>query len=234
VLGLMATTLLVVGRGVPPVTAPAALVLLAAVAAVLGLVAIPLHLRERWERVAASLALVAVALILGGLALSVAGRPLDVWHWLALLTLVLVLAGASALREGRRPPRRPWRVPGGAWLLAAVAAGQVVLAAGIGVAGALTAPQPPFTQLTLSRAASSEVVIRLENRERSDETYRVVALIEGEEVARWPAVTLAQGERWTGRLSLPASWQSVSAVVYRPSEATTPYRQTILWNRPLP
>ncbi|MCS6800893.1 MAG: hypothetical protein RMM58_03640 [Chloroflexota bacterium] len=239
-LGILAALLLLIGRGIPVVAALATLTALAALAALLGLAAFPPTLFEWWERFAASLALVFVALILGGLLLSAAGFPLDGLMWLGLIALMLMLIWLTTVQA---PPPGPQAAAGPRvarqrpkssriWLIAGIALIQATLAAGLGVAGALTAPQTTFTQLSLSRPPfAGEVVVSLANHEGAAETYRVDVLIDGRVAARWSPVPLENGARWTGRVLLPDAWQAVTAQVYRPPNATTPYRQTVLWNR---
>ncbi|GIW07997.1 MAG: hypothetical protein KatS3mg060_2802 [Dehalococcoidia bacterium] len=232
-LALMATSLLLLAQGMPVVSGPAALLMVAAMGALLGSVIVPLRLPERWERAAVSLALVFVALVLGGLALSTAGLLLNGRNWLGLIVLIVAVCGVIALRERAGPAARQRSIPGGVWLLAGLAATQAAVAAGLSVAGALTAPQTPFTQLTLSQPVGGAVIVGLTNHEGSDETYAVVVRVDGAETASWPAVTVPRGERWTGRVTLPSTWQNVTAQVSRSREAAVPSLQTTIWNRNL-
>lgn len=252
--GLLAALALLVSD-LPAVTAPAALVALVAMAALLGASLLPHRYSEVWERTTISIAAGFVALILGGLALSAAGLALEKRSWLALVVLIMLVSGLVALREPvrspmrQRPPvgkqriRSPWQrlvslhwwIQVGIGLLVFIALSQVVLATGLAVAGARNAPQTPFTQLTLTHPQLADyAVVGLANHELSDETYRVEALVDGEIVTTWLLTSLPRGERWTARLPLPSSWQNVVARVYRLPNPTIPYRQTVVWNHEQP
>lgn len=232
---MVAALVLVSAVGGPAIAACAALAMITAMGALLGVVFLPLRFREGWERLTASIALPLVVLILGGLLLVFSGIQLSQQSWLGLVGLVLIATNVIALSESDPSPR--WKLPRSRRSSAffALALGQVALAAGLAVAGARTAPQTPFTQLTLTHPQLADsVIIGLANHELSDETYRVEALVDGEIVTTWLLTPLPRGERWSERLPLPSSWQNVVARVYRLPDASIPYRQTVVWNHEPP
>jgi uncharacterized membrane protein len=190
--------------------------------------------RAGLERLAAAVGLALSVPVIGGLLLSVAGRPLNRTAWLLLLAGVTLTADVLVyLRRRARPGRsgqggRSWRIPPRPAV--AFAAAVVVASAAVGLArqGAAAQHYPGYTQLWADRMPRNGTTVRLGvgNHEGRTMRYLLVYVDHGRRVASWD-LDLANGQAWY-RSQPFAGRNAVVVKLFRLPDASRPYRYVTL------
>lgn len=140
-----------------------------------------------------------------------------------------VPASASNSASAATVARRRAAVPGLQVAMLVAAAGLVLAALGVARLGVAVQPQAPFTQLwLLPGPTGTSVQIGVTNHEGSSLGYRLVVLEDGQQIAQWSPVDLADGVTWQVDYTLPSAGavlHTVDVQLFRPTDAS-PYRET--------
>jgi hypothetical protein len=95
--------------------------------------------------------------------------------------------------------------------------------------GEAAQPQEGFTQLWMIPEANGDAVrLGFENHENSADHYNLRVTTEGQTLADWTALSLADGQSWEQTVVLPAlptGTHQIDAELYR-NDDQTPYRET--------
>ena len=141
---------------------------------------------------------------IGGLVLNLIPGGLSRTSWLGLVA-VLLLAVAVLARRGLPPLRREtWVRPKPGQAIAMAAAGVLVVLALLIAHTGVHQPAEPFSALWIVPAPAGMAQIGLDNDENVTITVRVDVSVNGTIQETFPAIRLANGERWTTLVAQPA------------------------------
>ena len=211
----------------------------------------------RAERVALTIGLQLALVVVCGFLLHTLRQGLTLASWGALLADITLVACAVAWVRSRRVNDTPAIPSAGAaanpsWfsafahlpttqLVMLVGAGVIAaLALGVARAGVVAQPQPAWTSLGIAAADGGRAIdIDITNAEGRPETYRLVATLDGEPLATFDDLVLADDATLTQTIALPragAFLRQVDVGLWRSSdpEDGEPYRSVRLSLRGVP
>jgi uncharacterized membrane protein len=210
----------------------------------------------RAERVTLTIGLQLALIVVCGFLLHTLRQGLNLASWGALLADITLVACAVAWVRSRRVNATSATpsvgAAGDSWFAAfahlptaqlamLVGAGVVAaLALGVARAGVVAQPQPPWTALGIAAADGGRAVdIDITNAEGRPETYRLVATLDGEPLAAFDDLVLADDGTLTQAIALPragAFLRQIDVGLWRSSdpEDGEPYRSVRLSLRGVP
>ena len=216
-------------------TVPAAILLLLLLPGyALNLALFPARFLGNAEQAMFTIGLSVCAAILAGLVLNLLPVGLTLPGWGALLGAIAVGSlGVAWLRLGTSDRalmmvRLP-RVPLAPVAMISIAAVMVLGSLMIARMGEAAQPQDGFTQLWMIPEANGDAIrLGFENHENAAGHYDLRVTTEGQTLADWTALSLADGQSWEQTVvlpALPAGTHQVEAVLFR-NDDPAPYRET--------
>jgi uncharacterized membrane protein len=203
------------------------------------------------ERLVFSMSLSVVAVIIGGLLLSLLPQGMNTVSWTVYLVGTVAALSVVALvrprgQGGATAPVQTWYLRAGfrprQVVQLVIAAGIVCAAFAVAILGAQRQKYAPFTQLWMQPVGRASlqgtglhmaVRVGVTNREPKAIAGRIVVTLDGRTVKVWPSVYLRSQHDWVSTLVLHPSGARhiarVEADLYPTSAPTTSYRRVVLW-----